>query len=365
MMTTKPASAVRHLALLTIAFALAMTFSLPVPQAGATAPGSRAVVKSKAKASRVDRASVSRTRRRHHRESTPPPTEPTGSVPSPEPTPTPSPTPTPTEPIPTPAEPAPTPTEPTEPAPTPAEPVPPPTSEEAPTSADLLFQGTHISDFWLNQSAPGAVSEVADPAGSGETVFKMTVKNSDVAPITPTSDPRAQLLTPNTIVAGQEFWWSAKFFLPADFPSSVPGWLTVMQGAYGPPFNGTPPWHLEISGSELRWQRNSTYGWDIPWRTPLVRNRWVKVLLHEGFGTNGFVEMWIDGQQVSFFGAGSYNPNHEATSQRLTMKTMDASNNGGANEMAIQSYRKAGMFETVTLFQGAPRLGKTRASVGG
>jgi hypothetical protein len=240
---------------------------------------------------------------------------------------------------------------------------PPPAPTPPPSSSDLIFVGTHISDFWLNQSAPGAVTEVGDPAGGSETVFKMTVNNKDVYPITPTGDPRAQLLTPNSIVSGQDFWWSAKFFLPADFPASVPGWITLMQGAYGPPFNGTPPWHIEVSGSELRWQRNSTYNWDIPWRMPVVRNRWVKVLLHESFGTNGSVEMWIDGQQVTFFGTGSYNPNHEATTQRLAMKTMDASNNGGPGEMAIQSYRKLGMFESVTLFQGAARLGKTRTSV--
>jgi len=230
---------------------------------------------------------------------------------------------------------------------------------------DLLFKGTHIGDFQMNQSAPGAVTEVADPAGSGESVFKMTVNNKDVAPVTPTGDPRAQLLSPSIIKPGDEFWWSSKFFLPADFPSSVPGWLTVMEGPYGPPFEGTPPWHLEVNGSHIQWSRNGTYGWDVPWQMPLVRGSWVNVLLHDRFGTEGFVEMWINGQQVSFFEPGSYNPNHESETQRLAMKTMDSSNNGGANFAVIQSYRKLGMFESVSLFQGPMEIGKTRASVGG
>ena len=241
-------------------------------------------------------------------------------------------------------------------------PIPTPTPEpkEAP-----LFNGTRIRDYAQNQSAPGAVTEVSDPAGSGETVFKMSVKNSDVYPITPTADPRAQLLSPSIFFQGTEYWWNAKFYLPTDFPASVPGWLTVMEGPYGRPFDGTPPWHLEINGTSLRWQRNNTYGWDIPWQVPMVRGSWVHVLMHGKLETNGFVEMWINGEKVTFFGSGSYNPNHEPTTQRLGMKTWDHSNDESSNFAVIQSYRKLGMFENVNVFQGPLLLGKTRASVGG
>jgi hypothetical protein len=268
-------------------------------------------------------------------------------TPAPAPEPPPIPTPTP-EPIPTPT---PTPV----PEPTPA-PTPPPAS-------DILFRGTRIRDFHENQSAPGAVTEVPDPAGSGFPVFKMTVKNSDVYPITPTADPRAQLTSPAIINTGEEFWWSGKFFLPSDFPASVPGWLTVMEGPYGRPFDGTPPWHIEVNGSSLRWQRNDTYHWDIPWQVPLIKNSWVSVMVHERFGADGWVEMWVNGQQSTFFGSGSYNPNHEATTTRLAMATRDHSNDESGNFTVIQSYRKAGMFDTVSLFQGPMTIGKTRASV--
>lgn len=262
-------------------------------------------------------------------------------------TPTPTPTPPPV------TEPGVGPGVPVEPAPTPA------------PSSELLFKGNTIRSFALNQSAPGAVTEVPDPAGSGQTVFKMTVANSDVYPVTPTGDPRAQLLSPTIFHAGDEYWWNSKFYLPAEFPASVPGWLTVMEGPYGEPFNGTPPWHIEVNGSSLRWQRNSTYGWDVPWEMPLVRGSWVNVLIHGRFATDGFVEMWVDGKQVTFFAGGSYNPRNEAATTHLGMKTLDSSNNGGPNFAVIQSYRKLGMFNSVSLFQGPMLLGKSRASVGG
>ena len=294
------------------------------------------------------RRSVVRSYRRHQR--SPQPADQPAPTAEPAPLPTPTPTPAPT-PVPTPK---PTP----KPAPTPA-PTPPPTS----SASDLLFRGTKIRDFHENQSAPGAVTEVPDPAGSGAQVFKMTVRNSDVYPLTPTADPRAQLTSPAIIDPGEEFWWSGKFYLPADFPSSIPGWLTVMEGPYGRPFDGTPPWHLELNGTTLRWQRNDTYNWDIPWQVPLTKNSWVNVMVHERFGDSGWVEMWINGTQVTFFGAGSYNPRHEPTGERLTMATRDHTNDESGNFTVIQSYRKAGMFDTVSLFQGPMAIGKTRASV--
>ena len=45
------------------------------------------------------------------------------------------------------------------------------------------------------------------------------------------------------------------------------------------------------------------------------------------------------------------------------MATRDHSNDESGNFTVIQSYRKAGMFDTVSLFQGPMTIGKTRASV--
>ncbi|HET7444359.1 MAG TPA: heparin lyase I family protein [Solirubrobacterales bacterium] len=223
-----------------------------------------------------------------------------------------------------------------------------------PSVAGLLFNGARISDFDLIQAAPGAITEVPDPAGSGETNLQMTVNDRDVAPITPTENPRAQLLSPPIIDNGEEFWLSTKFFIPTNFPTSSHGWMSLVS-IYGAPFGGSSPWQIEVVDGRLQWMRNGTYNWDVPWQMPLIKGSWVTVLLHERFASDGFVEMWINGQQVSFFGRET----------RLAMQTMDRSNNGDSNSAKIMQYREAGMFETGTLYFGALKIGTTRESVSG
>jgi hypothetical protein len=141
--------------------------------------------------------------------------------------------------------------------------------------------------------------------------------------------------------------------------------MNVMQGPYGQPWDGPPPWHIEVNGSNIKWTRNSTYDWDVPWQMPLVRNSWVSVTVHERFGPDGWIEMWINGQPITFFGAGTYNPNGVAPAQRLAMATMDSSNNASGNSVYLQSYRKAGTLSSVTSYAGPLTIGRTKASVEG
>jgi hypothetical protein len=225
------------------------------------------------------------------------------------------------------------------------------------------FLGSSIAAFDLNQSAPGAIREVPDPAGGDQTVFKMTVADGDVYPVTPTRDPRAELLSPTTIEPGDEFWWSAKFLLPRSFPATVPNWLTVLEGPYGRPYYGTPPWHIEVTHSRIQWSRNRTYDWDVPWRMPLVRDKWIEVLVHGRLASHGFIEMWVNGRPITFFGGGTYNPGRHPPTTRLRMQTLDVSNNRGPNYVSVLNYRKRGMFPSVTIFHGPLALGPTRASV--
>jgi hypothetical protein len=225
------------------------------------------------------------------------------------------------------------------------------------------FAASTIDSFHLNQSVPGAVTEVPDPAGGGETVFRMTVSDHDVFPVTPTRDPRAELLSPATISVGDRYWWGGKFFLPRSFPASVPGWVTLMEGPYGPPYAGTPPWHIEVHGKHIQWSRDRTYRWDIPWRMPLVRGRWIEVLVHGQLARRGFVEMWVDGKPVTFFAHGGNNPERHPPTRRLRMRTLDTANDEGPNYVSVLNYRKRGMFPSLTVFHGPMALGPTRASV--
>jgi hypothetical protein len=298
--------------------------------------------------------------------SEPEPTEPeTPPQPAPEPEPEPAPEPAPQpepEPAPEPApEPEPAPSPEPEPAPAPA-PAPPPVKSGT-GSAGVLFRATHLRDFWLNQSEPGAIAEVPDPAGSGETVFRFTVGDEDELNITP--NPRAELLSPHIIDPGEEIWWSAKFFLPADFPASTPNFVNLLQGPYGEPWQGSPPFSIKVEGSSLKWQRNVTYDWDVPWEVPLLRGQWVHFLIHERFAPDGWLELWVDGQPVTFFSGSGYNPNHVAPTQHLAMATMDSSNNAEPNSIYLQSYRKKGMFPSLTIYQGPLTIGTSRTSVGG
>jgi hypothetical protein len=225
------------------------------------------------------------------------------------------------------------------------------------------FVASTVTGFQLNQSAPGAVTEIPDPAGGDETAFRMTVSDGDVYPATPTRDPRAELLSPATIRPDDRYWWHAKFFLPRSFPASVPGWVTLLEGPYGPPYAGTPSWHLEVHGNQIQWSRNRTYGWDVPWRMPLVRGRWIEVLVHGRLAKRGFVEMWVDGERVTFFDGGGRNPERHPPTRRLWMRTLDDANDEGPNYVSLLNYRQRGMFRSVTVFHGPMALGPTRASV--
>lgn len=211
------------------------------------------------------------------------------------------------------------------------------------------------------EAAPGAIEVVPDPLDGDDRVFRFTVEEGDVYPVTPTEDPRAQALLPSTIDPGEEFWLRTSIMVPDGFPS-LPGWMTLAQ-VYGPPYAGASPWQIGVRGDQLMWQRNGTYGYDIPWQMRLPKRRWVEVLMHQRFAPDGWVEMWVDGERVTFFEAGSFNPNGEASTQRLAMATIDASNGEGPNHAKIMQYREAGMLDSATVFFGALKVGATRGAV--
>lgn len=230
----------------------------------------------------------------------------------------------------------------------------------------LFFAGLVQADF-DEQAEPGAITEVPDPAGSGETVFEFTVSNEDTL-----GDPetvRAQLLSPNLITDGMEFWARNAFYLPADFPEAEIDFIQLLEWPYGPPFSGSPPFGIKFANVDegppmMLWQRNSTYAFDIPWSVPMRKGRWIEVLTHMRFAKDGWIELWIDGLPVTFFPAGSaHNPNGEEPTTRLEMEVRDKSNDGTANEAIIQSYRKLDNFDSVTSYSKGLLLGTTRSAV--
>lgn len=254
----------------------------------------------------------------------------------------------------------------TAPVPTPT-PTPSPVPEPAPAQGTLLFDGTRLSNFALVQSAaPDRIQEVIDPLGSGKTVLKFHVCDGDTnngyasgtcsTPTrdTPTDNPRAQALSKDFIKDGMEYWVHDEILFPTNFPDKVNGWYGVLTTAYGEPFGGSSPVSLVLDdSSDLQLQRNATYGYDTVWRMPKPRGSWISITIHEKFSSSGFIEMWVNGKQVTFNNG----------QKILYMQTQDRSNNGSANHAKITSYREKGILTDTTLYHRNFKIGTTKEIV--
>jgi hypothetical protein len=217
----------------------------------------------------------------------------------------------------------------------------------------LLFDGSHVGNFALIQSAAAnRIQEVADPVGDGPNALRFRVPDGDVYPLTPTSSPRAQALSPAIIHQGQEFWIHDQVMLPRGFPSNLL-WFGLA-AVYGPPEDGSSPVALQVVEDRIVIKRNSTYGYDQPWSMPLVTGRWIDYVLHERFGHDGWIELWINGERMTF----------KNGDQRLNMQTMDFSNDQGTNHVRITNYRPAGVADEVTVYHRGFKVGRTKDSVG-
>lgn len=219
-----------------------------------------------------------------------------------------------------------------------------------------LFYGDTIAAFAGNADTiyePGDVTEVADPLGGGKTVIRMIVPDSHTAGVT--ENPRAQLSTPDIITSGIEYWTATEVLIPSSV-GTITDWWTVHVPAWGPPFGGTgAPVHAEASWDRLiNWERTSLYNFDGPIEgpSPWPRDTWVQILYHMKFAEAGFVELWLNGKQVTFFEPGhSYNPKSRPQTTKLEMQTMEkGTNDGGANHSGISVYRKKGMLPTATCY---------------
>lgn len=251
--------------------------------------------------------------------------------------------------------------QPTRPAPAPTELAPDGTNGVAP--ANTLFASSFADGLseYLHQTHPERISVVDDPMlGPARKVLRFQVHPGDTGP---TENPRAQLETPYDFREGDDRYFGFSLYFPADFPADLPsrGWVTVGEQAYGPPYDGAGGVGLRVQNApggeyaELRWQRNDSYGWDMPWRGPRIdriRGRWIDIVqrikLHRDPGT-GFVEMWMntgDGFQRQALSG----------QDRLYMSTYDAANNGGANNSRLALYYRNDIPGPLTVFHGPHRI---------
>lgn len=219
------------------------------------------------------------------------------------------------------------------------------------SSTDILyFDGSRKSDFKIIQEANEfSITEVSDPLMKiqGRKVLKFSVNDTDIYPLTPTENPRAQAISHNFITPGMVFFWRLRIYLPDAFPENIK-WLNL-GSVYGKPYKGPSPVSLYVQGSRI--------GWGEYWSMPIkvVKGRWVTYTFHEHFGPDGWIELWVDGIQQTF----------SDNTKRIYLSTQTSSNNSGLNHIKINNYRPRGARGNVTLFHDGLKVGSSREIVEG
>jgi hypothetical protein len=228
-----------------------------------------------------------------------------------------------------------TPTSGTTPPPTTPPPTtPPPSSGGNPTPTGVkIFDGTRLSSWpTVIEASSDRITEVPDPLGGGKTVLRFHVDDSDTV-ISP--NPRAQLESPNFVNPGDEIWWGGRILFPSNFPTpSNSGWISV-DSVYGPPYAGASPAPIQVvkcaCDSAPSWGLVNTNWTTRYWGFPLssIRGKWMTWLVHEKFAASGWMEVWVNGQNVM---------------PRRNITLIDSANNGGTNHVSQTFYRQKGMF---------------------
>jgi hypothetical protein len=130
----------------------------------------------------------------------------------------------------------------------------------------------------IAQAAPsdGLGQRITQGVFAGRQCYSLSCHAKDVAPLTPTSNPRAQLRTDYVIPEGFKGHIKVGLYVPSgSLPASIDWsskWVEFVQFAYGPPFAGSPPLRIMT-------QDGTTFGLreaDGPfqWKVPLTRDVW-------------------------------------------------------------------------------------------
>jgi|SRR5579863_1128797 len=223
----------------------------------------------------------------------------------------------------------------------------------------VLFDGTSVTSWFLNQSAVASrVQMVPDPDGAANMAQQFTTYNSDVYPLTPTANPRSQLVTPLTVLKpGNTYWESFEVYIPQGFTSPETGWVVLETAAFGYPYAGGPPAAISIENGSFRFQR-SGHGpdpWQVAWSTPVVKGQWYRFTWHFLFSATGWVELYMnDVQQSLLQGKTSY--------KQLPIDLIDASDSTGPWMSDEQLYYQLGMLPSATVYFKNYKIATTQAA---
>jgi hypothetical protein len=226
-------------------------------------------------------------------------------------------------------------------------------------SSDLLFDGSKKSS-WLDQSAVvSRIGVVTDPATGVGKVLRFEAYNSDVFPITPTQNPRAQLVTPLPVRPGGQFWESYEVYVPKNFPvgQTYHGWIALGSPAYGAPWAGSPSVNVAITDGHFRFQRNAyaDHPYQIAWQMPLVLGRWVRFTWHVLLSRQGFTQLYVNNAPVELADGSS-------RSTTLSMPVIDQTDGTGPWFSQLSVYFEHDVFPKLTLYFKDFRIGTTEAA---
>ena len=222
-----------------------------------------------------------------------------------------------------------------------------------------------LSQYKVQECAPGRTTVVRDPKGADRNVIRFTVRDTDVAPCTPTGNPRAQALSPSLLRPGGDYWIGWAVLVPDDFPRTTGAgdeWISL-GSIYGPPADGNGSNGISMNTSpgaeEFYYRRGAEYDFDQPWQMPLVRGRWVDFVFHVKLSADpkvGYREQWVDS------GSG-WAQSKLAGQSRFFTSTFGEANGGAPNVSKISLYRRRGIMETATLYFAGHRIGTSFDSV--
>lgn len=225
--------------------------------------------------------------------------------------------------------------------------------------SNVLFVGSNKSS-WLDQSAVvSRIRAVPDPATGVGKVLRVQAYNGDVFPLTPTQNPRAQLVTPLRVRPGGQFWESYEVYVPRNFPvaRTYHGWIALGSPAYGAPWAGSPSINMAIASGHFRFQRNAygSHPWQIVWQMPLVLGQWVRFTWHVLLSRQGFTQLYVNNAPVEL-ADGSYR------STTLSMPVIDQTDGTGPWFSQLSVYFQHNAFPQLTLYFKDFRIGRTEAA---
>jgi predicted xylan-binding protein with Ca-dependent carbohydrate-binding module/polysaccharide lyase-like protein len=251
---------------------------------------------------------------------------------------------------------------------------PPPTPPPPPPSGggEVLWADTFNRDAdtfvgpwdWMDRAYPDRLTTSnAGPVRAGSHAARFTVYNSDVAPLTVSENPRAQLNygagSNGRFCEGQERWIAWSQFFPSNFPDHQPYWWTQQATiGWGHPYGGTrSPVNLAIENGaggadRFRMNLNGT----TRWQETLQRSSWYDFTFHIKFSRNssvGFIEMWKNGQRVTFSGG----------QQRIYTNTLPTTNSPYCGNLQLPNYYGASQAGTQTIYYDEVKVGTSYAAV--